>query len=131
MAGPKGSKYFDIFLDYQVWLTTRSNQGKLSDNLVSLLKLIEKHGSLKSAAGIQGLSYRKAWGDLRKAEDFLGFRLIETVRGGKDGGLSRLTEDGRGLIEAFTELHKQFDEAIYNITKRFFRQLNEQEESET
>lgn len=126
MAGPKGSKYFDIFLDYQIWLRGRSPDGQLGDHLVMLLKKIDQLGSIKMAAESQGMSYRKAWGDIREAEVFLRFDLIQTIRGGKEGGLSRLTDDGLELVAAFDELHAEFDKAIHRITKKFFRQLNQQ-----
>jgi len=124
MAGPVGSKYYNVFLDYGVWLTNTESGGKLDDKLVSLLRCIRENGSLRSAAESMSLSYRKAWGDIRKAEKFIGFPLVEKIRGGKDGGLSRLTADGSELVEAFNHLHKDFDEAIYRTTKKFFHDLN-------
>lgn len=124
MAGPKGSKYYNIFLEYGVWLTNQESGGRLDDKLVRLLSGIQENGTLRSAAESMGLSYRKAWGDIRRAESFIGFPLVEKVRGGKDGGLSRLTVDGAGLVEAFGQLHKDFDEAIYRTTKKFFHELN-------
>ena len=124
MAGPKGSKYYNVFLEYGVWLTNRESVGRLDDKLVRLLAGIRENGSLRSAADALGLSYRKAWGDIRKAERFIGFALVEKIRGGKDGGLSRLTEDGTELVEAFSHLHKEFDESIYRTTKKFFHDLN-------
>lgn len=124
MAGPKGSKYYNVFLEYEVWLTNHESGGKLDDKLVKLLKGIQQNGSLRSAADSLGLSYRKAWGDIRKAEKFIAFPLVVKVRGGKDGGLSRLTADGAELVEAFSQLHKDFDEAIYRTTKKFFHDLN-------
>ncbi len=131
MAGPKGSKYFDIFLDYQVWLKGHSREGKVADQLIELLKEIDLHGSLKKAAAKKGLSYRKAWGDIKEAEEFLSLVLIDSSRGGKDGGLSRLTDDGIELLAAFEELHKQFDQAIHRITQQFFNTLNQKEVPET
>ena len=124
MAGPKGSKYYNVFLEYGVWLTNLESGGRLDDKLVRLLSGIRENGSLRSAADSLGLSYRKAWGDIRKAERFIGFALVEKIRGGKDGGLSRLTEDGTELVEAFSHLHKEFDDAIYRTTKNFFHDLN-------
>jgi molybdate transport system regulatory protein len=124
MAGSKGSKYYNVFLDYEVWLTSRISEGRLDDKLVKLLSGIQETGTIRSAAESLGLSYRKAWGDIRKAEKFIGFLLVEKVRGGKDGGLSRLTLDGVELVEAFDQLHKDFNEAIYRTTKKFFHDLN-------
>jgi molybdate transport system regulatory protein len=127
MAGPVGSKYYNVFLDYGVWLTNHETGGRLDDKLVRLLSGIQESGTLRSAAESLGLSYRKAWGDIRKAEKFVGFLLVEKIRGGKDGGLSRLTPDGAELVEAFAQLHKDFDEAIYRTTKKFFHDLNKQQ----
>jgi molybdate transport system regulatory protein len=124
MAGPKGSKYYNVFLEYGVWLTHRETEGRLDDKLVGLLRGIRDNGSLRSAADSMNLSYRKAWGDIRKAEKFIGFALVDKVRGGKDGGLSRLTPDGVELLEAFNHLQKEIDEAIYRTTRKFFHELN-------
>ncbi|MCK5821928.1 MAG: LysR family transcriptional regulator [Bacteroidales bacterium] len=131
MAGSKGSKYFNIFLDYQVWLKAQNREGRVDDQLIELLKEIGLHGSLKKAAIKKGLSYRKAWGDIKEAEEFLELSLIVSTRGGKDGGLSLLTEDGRELIAAFDELHYQFDQAIHRITRQFFNKLNKKDLPET
>ena len=126
MAGPKGSKYYDIFLDYEVWLTNRET-GRIDDQLVRLLSLIEEKGSMRLAASESGLSYRKVWGDIRAAEQFLGFPLVQTVRGGREGGQSKLTEDGTDLVRAFRQLHQSFDQAIHDTTRSFFHKLNKQE----
>jgi len=127
MAGPKGSKYYDVFLDYKVWLTHREKGDRLDDHLVALLTEIKNQGSIRAAADHIGLSYRKAWGDIREAEQFLDMKLLEKVRGGKDGGLSRLTAEGENLVEAFRQLHEGINESIHDITRRFFHQLNKSE----
>jgi molybdate transport repressor ModE-like protein len=51
-----------------------------------------------------GVSYRKAWGDLRTAEAFLGVKLVERRRGGSVGGEMCLTEDGRMWTREFGRL---------------------------
>jgi molybdate transport system regulatory protein len=124
MAGPKGSKYYNVFLEYGVWLTNRETGGRLDDQLVRLLAGIRDTGTIRSAAESLGLSYRKAWGDIRKAERFIGFSLVHKTRGGRDGGLSQLTPDGTELVEAFAQLHQDFDAAIHRTTKKFFHDLN-------
>ena len=124
MAGPKGSKYYNVFLDYEVWLTHRESGDRLTNQLVSLLAAIREKGSIRAAAESLDLSYRKAWGDLRHAARFLGFPLVETTRGGKDGGLTRLTPEGAELVEAFRQLHDGINQAIHDTTRKFFHQLN-------
>lgn len=125
MAGPKGSKYYDIFLKFKVWLENTNRESILGDGKFELIDFIDQLGSLKAAADKMEISYRKAWGMLRDAEEKLGFSLVEKQRGGQHGGNSALTEDGKVLIEAYKELLIEFDEAIYQITKKFFNKVNQ------
>ena len=124
MAGPKGSKYFDIFLKYRIWLENTDGEGILGDGKLKLIKCIGELGSLKAAADKMGVSYRKAWGNVKEAEEKLGFVLVERHRGGQHGGQSNLTEEGEKLIDAYDELMLEFDTAIYKITKKFFNKIN-------
>jgi len=77
------------------------HNGVFGDGKVRLLREIERCGSLRQAALALGVSYRKAWGDLNKAESCLGQQLIVRSRGGRDGGQTQLTEVGRRWIEAY------------------------------
>jgi molybdate transport system regulatory protein len=124
MAGSKGSKYYDIFLKYEVWLEDIDKNLIISQRSLELLKLIKETGSLKAAAEEFGISYRKAWGDLKEAEEKLGFVLLDKKRGGQFGGTSELTEDGLNLIKAFEELNEDFNESIKKVTKKFFHKIN-------
>jgi len=125
MAGPKGSKYYDIFLKFKVWLENTDGEGILGDGKFELIDQIDQLGSLKAAADKVGISYRKAWGNVKDAEEKLGFLLVEKHRGGQHGGNSVLTPEGKKLIEAYKELLVEFDESIYQITKKFFNKVNE------
>ena len=124
MAGSKGSKYYDIFLKYKLWLCTKEEQGIVGENIIDLLKNIKKTESLKSAAEELKISYRKAWGNIRDAETDLKFKLVDKQRGGKTGGYSILTEEAETLINALDELRADFDIAINKITKKFFKKIN-------
>ncbi|PLX22091.1 MAG: hypothetical protein C0597_02840 [Marinilabiliales bacterium] len=124
MAGPKGSKYYDVFLKFNVWLENTGGESILGNGKFELIEGIDQLGSLKAAADKLGISYRKAWGMIRDAEEKLGFCLTEKHRGGQHGGNSVLTEEGKELIEAYKELLIEFDEAIYQITKKFFNKVN-------
>jgi len=89
-----------------------------------LLKNIQTEGSIQKAAIKSEISYRKAWGNIKKAEEILQFTIVEKKRGGVDGGQSSLTVDGENLVNAFDELKKGFDKSIYDVAKKFFRDLN-------
>ncbi len=124
MAGPKGSKYYDIFLKFNVWLENTDGDGILGDGKFELIDCIDQLGSLKAAADKMNISYRKAWGMIKDAEEKLGFLLVEKRRGGQHGGSSVLTPEGKKLIEAYKKLLVEFDDAIYQITKKFFNKVN-------
>ena len=93
-------------------------------HFIKLLKEINSTGSITTASKNLNLSYRKVWGDIKRAEDFLGFQLVNKSRGGIKGGYTVLTSDGKELLLSFEKLHKEFDVAINKHIKRFFNKLN-------
>ena len=111
MKPPRSSKN-DVFLRYKLWLSAVSGEGIIGEGQYKLLRLIEVKGSLKAAADELGTSYRKAWGDIKNAEELLGYDLTDKHRGGKDGGKSTLTDKAKNLLEAYDALHKKMDTAI-------------------
>jgi molybdate transport system regulatory protein len=90
----------------------------LSDYRVRLLALIEETGSLAEAAARMQLSYRRAWGKVREIEQNLGTRLVESAAGGAGGGGSRLTPEGRRLVELYQEFRRALDQ---DLTREFSR----------
>ncbi|RLD63185.1 MAG: hypothetical protein DRJ01_04390 [Bacteroidetes bacterium] len=125
MAGSKGDKYYNVFLKYKIWLVSKEEENILGDGKINLLKEIDKKGSLQSAVNTIGISYRKAWGNIKTAEEVLGFNLVEKHRGGQSGGTTTLTEEGKNLIKAYDELHKEIDITIKKTVKKFFNHLND------
>ncbi len=124
MAGKKGSKYYNVFIDYKVWLSSPDGEGILGDGRLTLLKTIDKVGSIRAAANELKISYRKAWGNLKKAESLLNFTLIETSRGGKTGGKTILTQEAKTLIDAYEAFYEEFNLAAGKVIKDFFNKIN-------
>ena len=125
MAGHKGSPYYNIFLKYEIWLETLSNETVLNGEGFSLLQEIERSGSLSDAARNLAISYRKAWNIIRDVEKNLGFHLVEKSRGGAGGGRTNLSEEGRHLLMAYKNLHYETDIAMKSIAKVFFHRIND------
>lgn len=125
MAGSKGSKYYDIFLDYCIHLNHREKGAIMKSEHFALLQTIDEINSLKEAAEKLGISYRKAWGHIKTMEEELGFSLVNRQRGGAQGGKTTLTEDGLKLINAYGELREEFNKAIHDMTRKFFHDLNQ------
>lgn len=66
-----------------------------------LLRMVEKTGSLHSASQAMDMAYTKAMKILKNAEKSLGFALTTRAIGGKNGGGSRLTEEGLAWLEQY------------------------------
>lgn len=125
MEEEKFSKYSNINLHYSIWMTTESGENVISDERMQLLICIKDLGSLRAAAQQSGISYRKAWGDLKATEKHLGFALIDKHRGGKDGGSTILTEEGIRLIEAYQDFKRDFQEAVNKVIITFKKRIKQ------
>ncbi len=101
-----------IRLNYKIWLSDQAGNGILGDGKWKILKLIEQKGSLKAACEEMGYTYRRTWGNLQKIEQMLGFPLLEKHRGGSEKGSTRLTPEGKKLVDAFDAFHHATDASI-------------------
>jgi molybdate transport system regulatory protein len=88
----------------------------LSDYRVRLLRLIDETGSLSKAAVAMQLSYRRAWGKLKEIEQNLGMKLVDRAIGGAGGGGSRLTPEGRRLIDRYEHFRAA---AEHDLARKF------------
>lgn len=61
--------------------------------------MIEETGSLRSASISMGLAYTKALRMINKAEKELGFSLTKRSTGGRSGGGSTLTPEGKEWLK--------------------------------
>lgn len=88
-----------------------------------LLRCVEKTGSLRSAAMEMEMAYSKASKLLKQAETNLGFPLTTRCAGGKDGGGSVLTPEGKCWLqqyEAYRDACVQSNQALY---RKFFPRI--------
>ena len=73
----------------------------------ALLEATDRLGSLRAAAAEANMAYSKAWTSLRSCEQALGIPLMERESGGRRGGGSRLTREGRALLEGYRALERR------------------------
>lgn len=66
-----------------------------------LLRAVEETGSLRGAAASMEMAYSKALRLIQNAEAALGFALTQRNAGGRDGGGSALTPEGRAWLQAY------------------------------
>jgi molybdate transport system regulatory protein len=107
----------------KVWLSSPEDEGVFGDGKWRLLSEIERSHSIRAAALALGMSYRKAWGDLKKAEACLKVRLIEKHRGGADGGETTITKDGRAWLEAYNIFRREVEKQINDLFEKHIKIL--------
>ncbi len=66
------------------------------------------------------ISYRKAWGDLRKAEASLGCQLVERHRGGRSGGEMQLTALGERWLRNYGNFRRGVEKAVIEVFDECF-----------
>jgi molybdate transport system regulatory protein len=97
---------------FKLWLET--DEGVVfGPGLYRLLQKISETGTLKASAEELEMSYRFAWGLIRKAEKRIGQSLVISYKGGRSGGGgAKLTEMGLQYLEEFSH----FDAILKKIS---------------
>jgi molybdate transport system regulatory protein len=99
------------------------NKGEvvLGSGKAALLHAIEEKGSIQKAAEEFGMSYRHAWGIIKKLEQRAGFKVVNVQSGGGKGKGAKLTDRGKHFLEKFT----LFEESLRKITMENFKEIFE------
>ena len=121
MLGVKQMKQLRV--RFKLWLSSEGAEGAFGDGKWRLLKSIDAEGSLRTASRLLHISYRKAWGDLRKAEECLNVPLVEKRRGGIQGGQTVLTEQGKKWVDAYTRFRSDIEKATEKAYEKHIREL--------
>lgn len=85
-----------------------------------LLRLVDETGSLQTAAARMEMSYSKAWKIVRKAEQQVGFPMMERRVGGAGGGSSQLTTNGKTFLERYEQFQHEIDQAADRLFLKYF-----------
>lgn len=94
---------------FKFWLETDKGY-VLGKGTFTLLQKIHEYGSLQEATKTLDMSYRYAWGLLRKIERNIGQPVVETQKGGRyGGGGTKLTLFAYNLLETFERLEEKLD----------------------
>ena len=99
------------------WIENRG-EVVLGGGKTALLLVVDRFGSIQRAADEFGMSYRHAWGVIKKIEQRAGFKILDTKLGGKDGGGAQLTPKGKAFVKRVDSLLKD----LQTIVEKRFRQ---------
>jgi molybdate transport system regulatory protein len=87
-----------------------------------LLHGIEERGSLRAAALSMEMAYTKALTMIKNAEKALGFPLLIRTTGGKTGGGSVLTQEGKEWLTKYESYRDACLQANRQLYMEFFPQ---------
>lgn len=98
--------------------------------ILLLLKLIHEFCSVKKACKHMAMSYAKAWDALNYLEATLGYQVVSRSHGGRWGGSTVLTEEGKRLIRLFEEYEKRVKEYSRNCFSELFPEFWENQKED-
>ncbi len=77
-----------------------------------ILKAVDKFKSLSKASRELRMSYRFVWDYIRRMERILGEKVVESERGGAEGGKTELTTLGKELLKIYESFEKIFSSVL-------------------
>ncbi len=98
------------------WIENRG-EVVVGSGKTALLLAVDRLGSIQRAADEFGMSYRHAWGAIKRIEQRAGFKITDTKLGGRDRG-AQLTPQGRAFVERIFALF----EDLQKLAEKRFRQ---------
>ncbi len=117
-SGP-GTRVADVRPAHRIWLRD-GDTPVFGAGICELLERVQATGSLRRAASEMGMAYSKAWQIVRRAEDHLGLALMTRHAGGRGGGRSIVSDEGKWLIGAFGAMDEEADALLDELFARHF-----------
>lgn len=103
-----------VELSGSVWLHKPGGLFLGSDR-IELLQKIDEHGSISKAAKAAGISYKTAWGIFHAINNLSEMPLVLRKTGGKGGGGTVLTKEGKEFIRKYRVLEREHHRFLKNI----------------
>lgn len=104
---------------YSFWIKSDKGEKVFGEGPWKLLVLVDKLGSLNKASIEMKMSYSKTMNIIKNCETLLNIKLLEREIGGSQGGGSKLTKEGKELVERYERFREISSNAIkeaYNET---------------
>ena len=96
----------------------REQREFLGANRICLLEKIEEHGSITKAAKSVGISYKTAWDTVNLINNLAEKPLVDRLAGGKGGGGTTLTAEGKKVITQFKTIQEEHRKFLDNLENR-------------
>ena len=104
----------NIGLTGNLWLN-RAESKFLGGDRIALLEKIDELGSITKAAKAVGSSYKTAWDTVNLINNMAVKPLVERLTGGKGGGGTSLTVEGKRIITQFKTIQEEHRKFLDNL----------------
>ncbi len=100
------------------WIVDENDNIIIGEGRKEILENIERTGSINKTAKIMKMSYKAVWGKIKATEKSFNVRIVDADR--TTG--SRLTREGKDLLNKYSRLKKECLEAEDRLFKSIFDQ---------
>jgi molybdate transport system regulatory protein len=107
----------DTGISGSVWIHRQQSEFLGSDR-IHLLEKIDELGSITKAAKAVGISYKTAWDTVNMINNLAEKPLVDRLTGGKGGGGTSLTVEGKKVIVQFKTIHEEHRKFLDNLENR-------------
>lgn len=104
-------------LDGDLWLR-RADFRFIAGDRIELLEKIDELGSITRAAKAVGISYKTAWDTINLINNLAEKPLVERLAGGKGGGGTTLTTEGKKIVAQFKTIQEEHRKFLGNLERR-------------
>ena len=110
-------KHSSLKVRSRIWLENQKGTF-FGEGRMNLLQAVEEFGSINKAAKSMNMSYQKAWKLIDSMNKSSDKPLVVKASGGKDGGGTLVTDEGKKAISLFKELNDNCHEFLDNEFER-------------
>jgi molybdate transport system regulatory protein len=99
------------------WLVDENDKIIIGEGRMKILEYVENTGSINQAAKMMKMSYKAVWSKIKYTEKHLNAKVVHSD---KQAG-SRLTREGKALLEKYRLLKKECVKADDRIFNKVFK----------
>ena len=107
----------DTGISGSLWIHRRQSEF-LGGDRINLLEKIDELGSITKAAKAVGISYKTAWDTINMINNLAEKPLVDRLAGGKGGGGTSLTAEGKKVINQFKTIQEEHRKFLGNLEDR-------------
>jgi molybdate transport system regulatory protein len=107
----------DTGISGSLWIHRRQSEF-LGGERIKLLEKIDELGSITRAAKAVGISYKTAWDTVNLVNNMAEKPLVDRSAGGKGGGGTSLTAEGKKVISQFKTIQEEHRKFLNNLEDR-------------